>query len=147
MTNTHQTTPEEEAYERLLDENWEALSKAARSIIEDAHSAAYAAKMVRSYCYDPREYEEALQKMSLAAADLIDGECELLMEIVRRAIHASASLDPFDEDTLVAFRAYRSDLHRFYRMASDMITSTLYAEWNRQWHAERGPIDPEDIPF
>ncbi len=97
MTNTHQTTPEEEAYERLLDENWETLSEAARSIIKEAHSAAYVDRMVRNYCYSDEEYQEAMEKMSLAAGDLSNRECKLLMELVRRAIYASASLDPFDQ--------------------------------------------------
>ena len=59
MTTEHQTTPEEEAYQRLLDEVWETLSEPAQTVIEEAQSAAYATNMVHSYCFQPEEYEEA----------------------------------------------------------------------------------------
>lgn len=147
MTNNHQTTPEEEAYERLLDENWDALSESARCVITEAHAAAYKHHLVSNVCLMLEEYEEALEKMRLAAAKVNDRECELLMELVRRAITAAASADLFDEDTLVGYGTYRRDLHGYYRMVSDMIRYTLYREWNRERLAKRDPIDEEDFPF
>ena len=147
MTNTHQTTPEEEAYERLLDENWDALSESARCVITEAHAAAYKHHLVSNVCFMLEEYEEALEKMRLAAADVTDRGCELLMELARRAIAAAASVDLFDEDTLVGYGTYRRDLHGYYQMVSDMIRDALYDKWRRKRSAEEGRIDFDNVPF
>src|SRR5829696_5721132 len=97
MTNEHRTTPEEEAYWRLLDEKWETLSEAARTVLREAEAAASVAKMVHNYCFQPEEYDEAMEKMRLAAVELSDRECELLAKIWRAALAAAASIDPSDE--------------------------------------------------
>jgi len=143
----HKATPEEEAYRWLLNEEWKTLSEAARIVVSVAQSAAYAGNLVRSYCFEPEEYDEARDKMRLAAAGLTNQDCELLMQLVRRAIVASASIDVFDEDTLVGYGVYCSDLHRYYRMVSDMVRDTLYEEFNRRWIAEQKPVEDCDIPF
>ncbi len=125
MTPEHQATPEEEAYGRVLDETWEMFPGAARTIIGEAQSAAYAANMVRSYSFQPEEYEEAMEKMRLAAAELSDRECELLAKLWRAALAAAASIDSEDFETLAGYRVYSGDLHWYYRMLSGMVEEIL----------------------
>lgn len=142
----HSKTPAEEPFDGLIDESWNALSESARCVIKEAHLAADTPHLVSNVCFQPEEYEEAEEKMRLAAADVTDQECELLMELARRAI-AAASVDLFDEDTLVGYGTYRRDLHKYYRMVSDMIEDTLYDKWRRERSAEEGQIDFDNIPF
>jgi alkylhydroperoxidase family enzyme len=144
MTPEHRATPEEKAYGRVLDETWEMSSEAARTIIGEAQSAAYAANMVRSYCFQPEEYDEAMEKMRLAAAKLSDRERELLAKLWRAALAAAASIDSEDFETLAGYRVYSGDLHWYYRMLSGMVEKILeekrLAELQKE-HAEREPED------
>jgi hypothetical protein len=71
----------------------------------------------------------------------------MAITVARRVGEVYHCANMLPRDTVVGFRAYRSDLHRFYRMASDMIMSTLYDKWNYEGHAEHEPIGKEDIPF
>lgn len=147
MTTQHQPTREEEAYKRLLDKEWDTISEAARIIVSEAETAAYAEYLVHNVCFLPYEYEEAMQKMLLAAAATTDRDRELLMELVRCSIAACASIDLFDEDTIVKYRAYRSDLHRYYLMVYTMVGDILYEQFTREHIAELEPVDESDIPF
>ena len=150
MTTEHQTTPEEETYGRLLDEMWEELSEPARTIIGEAQSAAYAANMVRSACFQPEEYDGAMEKMRLAAAKLTDRDCELLRAHVRAALLACASVDPFDQDSLAGYRVYSANLHDYYRMVADMVTDILWHREHlltRERLAQEDPVDDADYPF
>lgn len=147
MTTEHEMTREEKAFEQFFDENKEMLSQSARTILVEAETAAYHVYLVYSCSFHPEEYEEAVEKMRLAVAETTARDRGLLMELVRRAIAASASIDPFDEETIVGYRVYRSDLHLYYRMVSDMVRDTLYEQFARERDAELEPIDDSDIPF
>ncbi len=149
MTPEYQATPEEEAYGRLLDETWEKLSEPAHNVIEEAQSAAYAANMVHSYCFQPEEYDEAMEKMRLAAAGLSDRECELLAKVWSAALATAASIDPSDE-RLVGYQVVGGDLHWYYRMLSGMIEKTLQEKEAVELQkkvAEREEDDISEIPF
>ncbi len=146
MTAKHTMTPEEEALGRLLDKK-ETLSEAGRTVLEEAGDAAYREYLVHNICFQPAEYEEAMDKMRLATPKLTDQDREILMELVRRAIAAAASIDPFDGDTLVGFRVYRSDLYKYYLMVSNMVRYILNAQLARERIAEQEPVDDSAIPF
>jgi hypothetical protein len=143
-------TTEEKAFDQLVEELWESLPEAARSLFREANSAAYMDHMIDNVCYQPWEYDEAMGNMRLAAAELTDHDCERLARIWRSALAAAASVDPYDYETLVAWRAYRGDLHRYYRMLSGMVEEVerekRYAEFRKEL-AEREPMDDENIPF
>jgi len=150
MTTEHQRTWEEEAYRRLLAENEGVLSEAARTVLGEAHSTAYAAHMVRSYCLQPEEYEEAMDRMRLAAAKLTHREHELLAKLWHAALAAAASIDADDFETLVGHKVHRGDLHYHYRMVSGMVERTLQEKKRaelRKESEEREPVDLSDLPF
>ncbi len=155
MTTEHQMTPEEEAYDQLLHEIWEGLSEQARTLVREAQRAAYAAHMVRSYCFQwDIEYDETTDRMRLAATGLTDREHKLLAKLWHLALAAAASVDANDYETLTGHRVYRGNLHSYYRMLSGMIEEVLgeillerrEAEI-RQQLAEREPEDISDLPF
>ena len=150
MTTEHQTTQEEKAYWRLLDEIWEELSEPAHTVIDEARSAAYAENMVHNICFQPEEYEEAMEKMRLAAPELTDRDCELLKAFVRAAIRAYASVDPFDHGTLAGHRVYTSHIHHYYLMVWGMVRDVLrHREHSIRMErlAQEDPVDYSDIPF
>jgi hypothetical protein len=150
MTTEHQTTREEKAYGRLLNEREDMLSEAVRTILSEAQSAAYAACMVHNYCFQPEEYDEAIEKMRLAAAKLTDREHQLLAKIWRAALAAAASVDADDYESLAGYKVCSGDLHYYYRMVSSMIEKTLQAkkvDEHRRGLAEREPIEDSEVPF
>jgi hypothetical protein len=151
MTNEHRTTPEEEAYRRLLNEKWKTFSEAARTVVSEARSAAYGACMIYNYGFQwPQEHDEAMERMSIAAANLADHEHQLLAKIWRAALAAAASVDADDFESIAGIRVYAGDLHSYYRMVSGMIERTLQKkkiEEARRELAEREPIDYTDLPF
>src|SRR5215211_6202655 len=149
MTPEYQMTPEEEAYGQLLDETWEMLSEPARTVIGEAQSAAYAECMVHNYCFQPEEYDEAMEKMRLAAAKLTDSEYQLLAKIWRAALAAAASVDADDYESLAGHKVHSGDLHYYYRMVSSMVERTLQAmkrDELRKERAEQGSVDDSEIP-
>jgi hypothetical protein len=151
MTTEHQTTREEKAYGRLLEEKEDMLSEAGRTILSEAHSAAYAQCMVHSYCFQPEEYDEAMvEKMRLAAAKITDSEYQLLAKIWRAALAAAASVDANDYESLAGYKVSSGDLHYYYRVVSSMIEDTLRAKKHdelRKELAEQGPVDDSELPF
>jgi hypothetical protein len=154
VTTKHQRTREEEAYGQLLEEIWEKLSEPAHAVLGEAQSAAYAENMVRSYCFQPEEYEETLEKMRLAAAKLTEREHKLLANLWRAALAAAASIDSEDFETLAGYRVYRGDLHRYYRMLSGMVEDILEEKMSEKREAElqkelaeQEPEDFSDLPF
>ena len=150
MTPEHQTTREEEAHERLLNEIGERLSASAHIVIEEAQSAAYAANLVRSYCFQPEECEEVITRMREAVGEMTDLEHQLLAKFWRSALAAAASIDSEDFETLAGYRVYSGDLHWYYRMCSGMVEEVLQGrkETERQEQvAERDLEDLSDIPF
>ena len=111
MTTEYRSTREEEAYGRLLEETEGSLSGAARTVLGEAQSAAYKAYMVRSYCFQwHMEYDEAMDRMRLAAAELTDRDRELLAWLRHAALAAAASIDP-DDETPAGHRVYLGALH------------------------------------
>jgi hypothetical protein len=154
MTTEHQSTQLEEAYGQLLDQIWEVLSEPARTVLSEAQSAAYAENMVHNYCYHPEEYDEAMEKMRLAAAELPDSEHGLLAKVWRAALAAAASIDPDDYETIAGYKVCSGDPHWFYRMQSGMVEETLSEKTRVKMEAERQkalaerePEDLSDIPF
>ena len=151
MTVEHQATPEERAYHRLVDEQWESLSEAARAILEKANSATYCEHMIDNVILDPRDYVQIVEEMRLEAASLTDHDCDQLAKIWCSALAAAASVDPRDFETIVRRRVYPADLHKYYRMLSGMVEEVewekRYAEYRKRELAESEPIDDEDIPF
>ena len=128
MTTENRMTREEEAYRRLLDKEWETLSEAARSIIDEAGLAAYKGSLVYTLGgLQPDEYEEAIKKMFLAATELAGREREILAELVRAANTAADSIDPEDR-TPVGHKVDRGDVHRYYNMVAVMIEEGLRDE-------------------
>src|SRR3712207_5917367 len=106
MFTEHRTTPEEEAFWRLLEESKGVLSEAAYTLLDTAKGAAYRANMVHHYCFQPQEHEEAMEKMRAAAAGLTEPDRELLGRIWRAALAAASSLDPDDHETMFRYRVY-----------------------------------------
>ncbi len=123
-TREYQPTPEEEALGRLLEVNKDALSGAARTILGEAMTAAYAENLVNGYCFQPEEYDEALQKMRLAAAELTVRDRDLLAELVDAGKAAASSIDP-DDETLAGYKVRRGDVHWYYGMAYGMVEEIL----------------------
>jgi hypothetical protein len=126
------------------------LSEPARTLLREAHRASDALYMVHSYCGWPEDYEEAMEKMRLAAVGLTDGEHKLLATFWRAALAAAASIDSEDFETLAGYGVYSGNLHRYYRMLSGMVEKILeekrLAELQKE-HAQREPEDISDIPF
>jgi hypothetical protein len=128
------------------------LSEAARTVLTEAQLAAYATNMVRSYCFQPEEYDEAMEKMRLATAKITGYDHKMLVKHWCAALAAAASIDPEDFETSTGHRVYRANLHRYYRMLSRMVEKTLqkkrYAEIEKEI-AQREPVEIDDlgIPF
>jgi hypothetical protein len=150
MTTEHQTTREEEAYWRLLEEKEDMLSEAARTIHSEAQSAAYLLCMAHHYSFQFEEYDEAIEEMRLAAAKITDSEHQLLAKIWRAALAAAASVDADDYESFAGYRVHSGDLHYYYRVVSSMIEDTLQAKKRdelRKELAEQGPVDDSELPF
>lgn len=146
----HQGTQEERAYGRLLDEVWEVLSEPARTVLREAQSAAYATNLMTNYSFQPEEFDEAMEKMHVAAAELTDREHKLLARLWRAALGAAASVDPEDFEPLAGYRVYRGGLHHYYRMTSAMIEKTLEERGLAGYREEGVHRDQEwlpEIPF
>src|SRR5919199_1667562 len=123
MTSKHQTTPGEAAFWQLLEER---SSRAVNAIFKEAEAVAYQMHMVCSYCFQPEEYEEAMQKMCLAAIDLTKRDHELLEELVCAALSAAASIDPCDFETPAGYRVYSAHLHQYYKMITYTLEDKLW---------------------
>jgi hypothetical protein len=149
MTTEHQETQQEKAYIQFRDGFWQVLSEPARTLIGVAQDVAITENL-DNYCFQPEEYDEAMEEMRLAAARLTEREHKLLAKLWRVALAAAASIDPDDYETLVGDRVYRGDLHSYYRMFSSMVEGTLWEKIiaeDRKKIAESKPEDPEYIPF
>jgi hypothetical protein len=121
---THKITLEQKAYGALLDEKVETLSEAADSILAEADRAATAYNLVSSYSFQPEEYDEAMERMRLAATRITQQDCETLAEIVQAGLLAALTIAP-DDKTLVGHKVDRGDLHWYYRMSSGMVDEVL----------------------
>ena len=125
MTPRHQSTREEEAYWRLLDENWYVLSRPARTLFRKAYGVTYADYMVHNLIVGPEDYEKAEAKMFFAAQELTGRDHELLTEIMCAAEAAAASLDPDDLHTIAGYCVYVGNLHDWYKMTAAMLEEYL----------------------
>ena len=153
MDSKYRLTNEERAYEHLVEEYWETLSAAAKKILGRAESEASAMHLIPNYNYAiPDDYDEAVDFLNRASAELTDSDCERLAEIWRSALAAGASVDPGDRSARVtAYNLYRGVLHTYYRQVSCFVEDTLShreAEESRRRYATQEPDDSwEDIPF
>jgi hypothetical protein len=124
MTTEYQPLREPLACERLLADIAEVLSEAACTIVREALNTAYSANLAHNHCFQPEEYEEAMEKLQLAAPQLTGRDCELLAKVWRAALAAAAYFDPKDRTPI--FRGVdRRDLHWYYRMLSSMVEVIL----------------------
>ncbi len=117
-------TPEEEAFGRLLDEKVPALSDAARTVLGQAKSAAYGEHLIYSYYLEPEEYEEAMNRMRLAATELTGPDRESLAAIVQAGMIAASSIDPNDERP-VGYKVDQGDYRRYLEMIFGMVDDVL----------------------
>ncbi len=154
MTTEYHVTPEERAFDHLIGEQWGALTEEARAVLKQANWAAYAECMVRNYCFSEEEYEEATEKMCIAAAGLTDREHKVLARIRRAALDAASSLDSEDFETPAGFRVHPGDVHQYYRMLSDMVKYALQNKRRPEDVTElqkklalRTPADDDDLPL
>jgi hypothetical protein len=144
MTTQHQKTPEEETFDRLIEDNWETLSEAARTIIKIAASIADDQHMVHNVYTEWECYDDVMLKMRRAVDELTEQEHKILVQVWCAALAAASSIDPEDFETLAGHKVYRANLHGYYRTASGLIEMILrekrsaqkYAE-HQQWLAER----------
>ena len=118
-------TPEEEALGELVALNKEVLSDEARTILEEACSVSRKVNLAAAYyCYQPVQYEEAMQKLGLEVIRLTDSDREHLAKIARACEAAAASIDPEDQ-TPAGYRYWRGDVHFYYEMISDIVDDLL----------------------
>jgi hypothetical protein len=128
MTLEHQTTREVTAYQRIVEENLEMLSEAARTIAGEADLAAYTENLIHNVIFGAEDYYEAMEKMCLAAAGLTVRDRKILTKLWRAALAAASSIDPDDYEAPVGDRVYRENLHQYYRMVSSMVEESLQAK-------------------
>jgi hypothetical protein len=149
MTTEHRETQEEKAYRLLVEEAREVLSQPAGTIISEAESVAYGDNLIRTYALQPEEYDEAMEKMRLAAAEIADRDQELLARLWHAALAVAASIDPEDDGPVAYYKARRGDFHWYYRMLSGMVERTLTAQQVAEMRraAKQEPDDFEDIEF
>jgi hypothetical protein len=104
--------------------NKEAFSGAARTILMEADDTADAAWLWHTYIFQGEEYDEAMEKMRLAATELTDLDRELLAQIVSANKDAASSIDPNDI-TPAGRRVSRGDYHGYYSMFAGMVDEVL----------------------
>jgi len=81
MTIEYQKTPEENTFNQIVDEEWEALSEAARTIVRQALGVAHKEHLIDGFTYMPEEYEDDMKAMRRTAAELTEDDCEGLTKI------------------------------------------------------------------
>jgi hypothetical protein len=121
----HITRKENDARLRT-EEAGEVLSRAANLTVVDARKAAYAADAAQDLNFSPEEYDRAVEKMRLAAAELTDRERVLLARLWRAVLATAASMNTFTERSLSAYyEARQEEYHRYHRVLSGMVEETL----------------------
>ena len=144
MTIEDRGTPEERAYGRLVEEAREVLSAEAGSILAEAEGVAHAEHLIRTFEMVPEQYDEATERMRLAAG-LTDREHELLARLWRAALAAAASIDPSDGTPVPYYKARRGDFHGYYRMVSGLVEGAL-KERHVEKLSEGADRDAEGFP-
>src|SRR5215207_8704253 len=124
VTYDYEYTPKEEAYEGLLNEVWETLSEAARSIVRRADTEAFTKCMLHNLEYTDEQFSEAMDSMHLAANRITQQDREILTEIMRVGFLAASSIDP-DDGTPAGYDMYRGGCHFYYNMSANMIGHIL----------------------
>jgi hypothetical protein len=121
MPIEYRKTPEERTFDQLVEDEWESLSEAARTVLRKAGRAAYKTYLEHSPSYMPDHYEDDMKTMRLAAAELTYSDCEGLTNIWDSALAAAASIDPYDYETPVTCDACCAHLHKYYGMVSSKL--------------------------
>ena len=151
MTIEYRKTSEENTFDQLVDEEWESLSEAARTVVGQAMGIARKWYLIDSISYIPEWQEDDMRAMRRTAAELIEHDCEGLTKIWRSALAAAASVDARDYETVVGYRVYPADLYGYYKMFSRLVEDveweTRWAEFRKKELAEQEPTDTDDLPF
>jgi hypothetical protein len=150
MTSEYQMTPEQRTFKRIIDEEWESLSEAARTLVSQTLTMAYKAYLVHNLSYVMGCDEDENEVVDRAAAELTEHDCEGLAKIWCSAMAAAASIDPYDYDTHLGYHVYPADFHNYYKRFSRKVED---AERAKRWSfylkelAEQEPIDDGGLPF
>jgi hypothetical protein len=117
-------TPEEEALGELLALNKKVLSEAARTILSEADITSYKWNLASSYSFQPEEFDEALQKMSLEATRLTDSDREHLAKLVRAGKAAASSICT---SQVIGYRdkVWRRHIRWYHQMLCEMVDEVL----------------------
>jgi hypothetical protein len=149
MTSKHQKTPEEKTFDQLVNEEWEHLSEAARTLIRKAGRAAHKSCLVHPYSYMPEHYDNDMRALRRAADEITEDDCEGLTKIWHSALAAAASINPYDYATPVTGGAYRAHLYLYYRLLSsrvEEVESEKRCDVDRKKLSEQEPAVNEDPP-
>jgi hypothetical protein len=122
-----QETQQEKDYWQLWKETKQVLSEAGVTVISQAKKASLRDNLVHHSSLEPIEYEEAMEKMYRAAAEIIERDYELLTRLWLAALAAAASIDPDDDSPGARYRSRRGNYYWYYRMLSGMVEETLEA--------------------
>jgi len=151
LTTKHQKTLQERTFDQLADQEWESLSEAARTVIEQALEIASKWYLIHNISYMSEWYEDDMKAMRRTVAGLTEHDCKGLTHIWRSALATAASIDPYDYETHLGYGVYPADLYGYYkefsRMVEDIEWEKRYAEVRKKELAEQEPIDVEDAPF
>ena len=149
MPTEHHRRPWQEAFDWLYEEQWEMLSAAAQTLLDEAEEAADTYALIHNVSHNPEDYDEVMEKMRIAATEITGRDRELLAKLWRAALAVAASIDPDDETPAPDITSWR-DVHWYYRSISGMIEEILrekkFAEL-REEVAKREPEYPNDILF
>ena len=91
MAIGYQKTREERTFYQLVDEEWESLSEAARTVVRQAMGVAYKEYLIDSRIYMTQEYQDDIKAMRRTAAELIEHE-DLAFSLSCRRLRRSLRL-------------------------------------------------------
>ena len=130
------------------------LSQATGTVIRQAELASYLDFLVHSRFHEPAEYEEAMEKMRLAATQITDRDHKLLTRLRHAARAAADSIDPDDDRPGVRYKSRRGAYHGYYLIISFMIQLTFEERKTAEEQLSEEPqvveIEPDDfevLPF
>jgi hypothetical protein len=110
LTTKHQKTLQERTFDQLVDQEWESLSEAARTVIEQALEIASKWYLIHNISYMSEWYEDDMKAMRRTVAGLTEHDCKGLTHIWRSALATAASIDPYDYETHLGYGVYPADL-------------------------------------
>jgi hypothetical protein len=123
MTTGHHKTREEEAFRQLLEENFNRLSEAARTVVTEAELVAFL-RFHSTTNITPDDYDTTLDKMHRAAVELTSQDREILAKICSAAWAAAVFRDP-DHWWIGEYRHRNYARHGDYMWISNMIYQIL----------------------